>query len=488
MNDAVLYGMVYYGVIALVAAVMGILIQLVFVSVADRLGSHLLASVPVIALGAGALKEALSKRDLQVESIYGGLLGAESSGASWATRLANLVLLTIAVAKIAQMLFKHSGHNTAVVLSPVQAANRRLFIAFFAYAVCSLLLPMVFSTKPEFSHDGLIAVLMFTAAYMGRKESVNGALIGAKWILLIAALASLALAGAVPKLVLSKYAEGLIPGLHYRFWGLASHPNTMGGMSVALMLMLWLRPFSRRWLQALAWLVAVAALFLTQSKTSWLAAIMAYGVLLIYRHGRDAKGRLHLGVWVSLLLGMAFLAAGLLFIDVEKISSRFLDSVAGSGLSTLTGRTKIWQVAANMWLDSPWFGYGPGAWSPLHRMELGVPSATQAHNQLFQALSEGGLFDAVSMIIYFVLLGRAAFRCASWTRGVSIAFFLIIAVRCIGESPFSIENMTSGDVVLHLILFMMVVSESIATVDPASDLPVRHNSPPLGLPGKLARA
>jgi len=259
-------------------------------------------------------------------------------------------------------------------------------------------------------------------------------------------------------------------------------------MTVSLMLMLWLRPFSRRWLQALAWLVALVALFLTQSKTSWLAALLAYGVLLIYRHGRDANGRLHIGVWISLLLGVALLASGLLFIDVEKITSRFLDSGVGSGLSTLTGRTKIWQVAINMWLDSPWFGYGPGAWSPMHRMELGVPSATQAHNQLFQALSEGGLFDAVSMLVYFVLLGLAAIRCAAWTRGVSIAFFLIIAVRCVGESPFSIENMTSGDVVLHLILFMMVVNETVATGLAPSQQPTRRDALSMGFKGAPARA
>jgi len=487
MKDALLYGMLIYGVAAFVAAVAAVVVQLAFVAVAERLGSRLLASVPAIALGAGAMMVVLSNRDLQVEAVFGGL-GAESSGAAWATRLANLFLLAIAVAKLAQMLFAQQVRTQIATAAQDQSASRRLFMAFLAYAVCSLLLPMVFGTVPGFSHDGLIAVPMFIAAYLGRKESLNGVLLSAKWILLLIALASLALAAVLPKLVVSSYMGGLIPGLPIRLWGLSSHPNVMGGMVASLMLMLWMRPFSRRWLQALAWLVAVIALFLTQSKSSWLAALMAYGTLLIYRHGRDTNGRLHIGVWITLLLGAAVLASGLLFIDIDKVTSRFLDSDVGAGLSTLTGRTRIWQVALQVWLDSPWFGYGPDAWSPMHRMQLGVPYATTAHNQLLQALSEGGLFDAVSMLVYFVLLGLAAVRTATRTRGVSLAFFLVITARCVGEAPFSIGNMTSCDIVLHLILFMMVVNESTETALVSSAQSAHRDGSRLNYKGGLARA
>lgn len=466
MNDAMLFAMLYFGSIALVVALTAVFVQAAFVALAARLGSHLLAAVPVLALGAGALGVALSKRDLQLNQLFGG--GGEGAGALWITRLANLVLLAIALAKLTQMLFARRGGGSTVVPTEAQRANRRLFTAFLVYAFCSLILPMVFSTQPAFSHDGLIAVPMFAAAYLARGESMSGFLKAAKWTLLLIVVGSLAVAAVMPQLAVSKYLTGLIPGLPIRLWGLTSHPNNMGATAISLLLVLWLHPFEKGWLNTLAWISALVALVLTQSKTNWLAALILFGTLLVYKHGRDVRGGLRIGVWVFLLLGGALATTGLLFVDVGEVMNRFVASDAGSGLTTLTGRTRIWEVAVQMWLDSPLFGYGPEAWSPLHRTQLGVPFATQAHNQLMEALSVGGLAYAVPMTVYFVLLARGAARTAEQTRGVSIAFLLLIAIRCLSEAPFGIGNMTGGDTVLHLLLFMVVVSESPQSVMAAS--------------------
>jgi len=459
MNDAMLYGLLIYGGAALMLALAAVVVQAVFVSMAARMGSYLLASVPALALGAGAIGVALSKRNLQLNELYGGASG-EGIGALWVTRIANLVLLAIAVGKLAQMLFAQRDRTKLWARSEEQSANRRLFSAFLLYAFCSLVLPMVFSAQPTFSHEGLIAVPMFAAAYLARGEQMSSFVTATKWTLLLIMLASLVFAAAIPHLAVSKYASGLIPGFSFRLWGLTSHPNYMGALAISLMLMLWLSPSPKRWFNAASWTLALLSLILTQSKTNWLASLVAFGAIIIYRRGRDSQGRVRIGVWISLLLGTALLATGVMFIDVGTVLTRFLDSDAGTGLTTFTGRTKVWEVAVNMWFDSPWFGYGPNAWSPLHRMQLGAPFATQAHKQLLQALSEGGLAYAVPMLIYFVLLGRAALRSAEWTGGVSVAFFLVIAIRCVSEAPFGIGNMTSGDTVLHMLLFMTVVSEA----------------------------
>jgi len=458
MSDAMLYGMLYFGGIALVLGLVAVVVQAVVLSLATRLGTYLLASVPMVALGAGALGVLLSKRDLHANLLSGGMT-AEGAGALWVTRFANLLLLALALAKLAHMLFSFGAKARLAERTEAGSANRRLFMAFIAYAFCSLILPMVFGTKPAFSHEGLIAVPMFAAAYLARGEPIDHFLASFRWALLLIIVASLCVAVVMPQMAVSKYLTGLIPGLNVRLWGLTSHPNYMGALAITLMPILWLSPFRRGWLNKAAWALAALALFLTQSKTNWLAGAVVLGALLVFRHGRDEHGRLQIGVWILLALGAAMLAASLLFIDVGVVMDRFLASDVGNGLSSLTGRTRVWEAAIDMWLDSPWFGYGPEAWSPLHRTELGVPFATQAHNQLLEALSWGGLAYAVPMIIYFVLLLRGAIRSSERTRGVSVALILVIAIRCVSEAPFGIGNMTSGDTVMHLLLFMLVVRE-----------------------------
>lgn len=70
--------------------------------------------------------------------------------------------------------------------------------------------------------------------------------------------------------------------------------------------------------------------------------LLVYGIFLIYCYGCDCDGRFYIGVWIVLLLGVVFIVFGLLFIDVEKIISCFLESDVGSGLFIFIGCIKIW--------------------------------------------------------------------------------------------------------------------------------------------------
>ncbi|MBV8126006.1 MAG: O-antigen ligase family protein [Burkholderiaceae bacterium] len=461
MSEAQLFGILYFGGIALVFSLTLVVMQAAFIDLASRFGRHLMPWVPAIALGAGAIAVALSKRSLEFDAFSGGENALGDPSSSWINRIGNAILLAIALGKIAQALFANRDRRPLWTYSAEQHANRRLFIAFLTFCVCSLILPMVLSDHPAFEHDGLVAAPMFIAAYLSRGERLDGVIAAAKWTLVLIIVGSLGVAVVRPQLAVeSHYLTGWIPGLQSRLWGLASHANHMGGLALYLILLLALQPMQRRWMGALAWLLALTALMLTQSKTSWFAALLAGGAIGLYRHGRDGRGRLRVETVVLMLLGVSAVAIGFQFVDATKLIDRFLDSDAGAGLTSLTGRTRIWAEAIRMWLDSPMFGYGPEAWAPLHRMQMGVPTATQAHNQLLESLAIGGLASAVPMVVYFAMLGGAAVRAADRTRGVSLGFFLVFAVRSLSETPLGIGNLVGGDVVIQLLLFMLVINEA----------------------------
>ena len=68
-----------------------------------------------------------------------------------------------------------------------------------------------------------------------------------------------------------------------------------------------------------------------------------------------------------------------------------LDMAIGGQLTSLTGRTKIWFLAWEEFLASPWFGHGPSIWGDYYRFMIGIKTATSAHNQLLQSLSSAGI-------------------------------------------------------------------------------------------------
>ena len=490
MSEAQFFGILFFGGIALVLGLFAVVMQGAFMELASRFGHLLMPWVPAVALGAGALTVALSKRSLQFDLFSSGADTLGDPSSSWINRVGNALLLAVALAKVIQALFSQkSGRRPLWDYTPEQRANRRLFIAFLAFCVCSLILPMLLSEHPAFDHDGLVAVPMFVAAYLARGERLDGVIASAKWTLLLIMMGSLGVALIWPKIAIeSNYLSGWIPGIHSRLWGLASHANHMGGLALYSMLFLSLQPIRRRPLNALAWLIAVSVLVLTQSKTSWFAALLTGAVVFVYRHGRDTRGGLRVEVIVLMLLGLSALAIGLEFIDTSNLLERFLDSDAGAGLTSLTGRTRIWAEAIKMWQESPVFGYGPEAWAPLHRMQIGLPTATQAHNQLLEALAVGGLASAVPMVIYFVMLAGASLRAAGRTQGISLGFFLVFAIRCLSETPLGIGNMVGGDVVIQLLLFMMVVNEAQAPLTIATAPVSNVSGAPLIMRPRHARA
>ena len=459
MKIELVYAILTYSAIAFVMAWAVVFTQMAFVSAATRFGRRLLPMVPVLGWASMALTNLFSKRNLNSLGLDSNPVG--DGGSAWINRGLTAVLMAIAVAKIVEALYSRRRKRGAqVVLTADERANRRLFVAMVAYLVGSLALPMMFSANPGFVHDGIPAALAMVAVYTARRDSLDNFIAGAKWTLFIVMLGGLVVAAVHPDLAVeTSYTAGWIPGLHLRLWGLAAHANALGALALYLILLLVLQPARRLSINLLMWGVVLLALLLAQSKTSWLSAVLVGVVMLAYGWGRDPRGGLRPSFIIALLVGLAGFAAAMLFLDTSRLFDHFMDTDTGTRLTTLTGRTEIWTAAYNMWQDSPFFGYGLEAWAPLHRIQLGLPFATQAHNQLMQALALGGVFDLLPLLVYLGLLAAGAARAARRTRGVTLAFMVMFLFRGITEVPFDFGLVTGSDVLAQLLLFALVVNE-----------------------------
>lgn len=175
------------------------------------------------------------------------------------------------------------------------------------------------------------------------------------------------------------------------------HPNGLG-LNFALAALLTQNLPARTPFRGLMLAALVASLFRTLSKTSILAFVLTECLWLLAstRVSRAVRIRLAAG---GLLLLAAF--AGLFARYLDSYSS----NIASAG--TLTGRTTIWAVAAQMAMETPWLGRG------LYSFRAQIPAfgsfePWHAHNELLQQFFEFGIVGVAITLWIYSALGRAA--------------------------------------------------------------------------------
>lgn len=438
------YLLMAFGAAVAIVAALGLSLQ------AERLWSDRLvpAIAPLMVLGIG-LSSLLSGRNLAFAEKHIELLAAQLGSGINILRLINVVILSIALAKlIGFFLQRHRAHP---------APGRPVMTALVAYVAAANGFSSAFGTEPAFVHSLFYAVVIFAAAWAARREALDTTMVWAKYALHALMVASLVAALVVPNIAVQPDYIGLIPFVEFRLWGLGSNANSIGPLALLALLLEYLHPTPRAVLRALLLCATGCVFLLAQSKTVWIALIVVAGILAWYRWTGFRRDRV---VIVSLLamvaLGVVLLAA-LLFGDPAALWDRLASTRAGDGLASLSGRTRIWEVALHEWSNNPIFGYGPEVWGAKYRAQIGMPFAFSAHNQFLQTLSMAGILGLAGLALYLGYLIPAALRMAAPTRGVSVALLAVILIRCVSEAPFAMSGLLDGDVLTHLILFQLAI-------------------------------
>lgn len=379
----------------------------------------------------------------------------------WVTRLTSIFILIVAAERIARRLLL-KGQKPDIPST--------LILAFCLYFFTNILTSALLGTHPSFSHENIYTFLAGLAALMLCRKDGDTTLTSTRNALFAFLVLSALCAAWRPELVLSREYQGLIPGLRIRYAGLSSHQNALGPLVIVFLLCLWSMPFQSRILNRFAWAIGLLSIFLSQSKTSWVAFMLCMSCVGYYKYRErlfSGENRNNLfNVSAGLLAGTMFaLCIPLLIIlfggDIiaSKLSA-FFSTREGADLLTLTGRDQIWEAATREWRANPMFGYGLTIWSDAHRAQIGLVNAYHAHNQFFQTLSSNGLVGVFGLAAYSVTLIYFSFKVAKSSQGVSLAILVLMLIRSISEVPLTIVSFGTEQLT-HLILLMVIAAHSI---------------------------
>src|SRR5882762_52736 len=385
------------------------------------------------------------------------LLAPPNPAAKWFTRLAVLTTLTVCVARILAAALSRENRG---------AGGGGLLAAFGLFFLTNTVLNSALGTQPQFSQEQYYVLFLFGVVYASRTQDVETALRFAKVGFLIFLAGSCVASVVAPELTIERNYHSLIPGVTVRFWGLETHANSMGPLALVYLLLAIHQPFERRWLQRLGVVVGAVVLVLAQSKTTWTAAAIAVPLLLVQRSrawGPAVFSVLALGV----LVGVALLLLPALGVSVEHI----LETRQGQDATELDGRDVIWSLALQEWMRNPLFGYGITMWNDAYRMQIGLNHAVSAHNQFLQSLSVAGSMGLIGLLVYLGTLLRYVIRAQRGSQGLSVALLIVVLVRCLTETPLSIESFLGSAFVTHLLLVHIALAHGHRVVRAARPAP-----------------
>lgn len=391
----------------------------------------------------------------------------------WVQPLISLLLLTVAGERVIAYWIRRdkSVHAPPLLLTT--------FMVFWAGTVAA---PALFGAHPYLSHDYAYPLVIGVAAVLTDGTGRDLAFRATRNALFLFIVASLLLLPLNTDLVLEhSYAQGLLPGVP-RFAGLASHPVSLGLLTQLALLCLMAFPFSRVWLNRLAWATGLGVLFMAQSKAAWIAFILCSACLLVVRRGPAWWRRVgdpvrpEFGMMFVLMFmaAVATVAGVVLFGDVSARWSSFLDSDRGAQLTSLTGRDQIWAIAYAEWQRNPLFGYGPTLWDASFRASIGMPSATHAHNQFMDTLSRAGSVGASVLTLYALVLLVLSLRYARASGGLSLALFVALALRSVSEVPLNLMGYGAELIAQVLLLMTLAAAGSDARVRQAQSAGASH--------------
>jgi exopolysaccharide production protein ExoQ len=192
-----------------------------------------------------------------------------------------------------------------------------------------------------------------------------------------------------------------------RFGGLGSSQSVglMSALAVALLLVLGTQRLAR-W-KVLAFPLALAALtiYVTDSRTSAIAAAAAVVVAAV-RSMRFTVGKA-IGVLLLPLvaaIGLGVISLGVVHLKEDDVLARFSRSGESVEMYNVSGRSEIWSFFLDRYRESPLVGYGLGCSRFVPR-----EAYLHAHNQVLNVFVETGLFGGALVLLQFFVLGRRFF-------------------------------------------------------------------------------
>lgn len=376
---------------------------------------------------------------------------------NWVSRGITLVCLAIAIERLVRFVLRREYRG---------AKGLGVLLLLLAYVVSANIVSAFLGTPGGFTHHLVYAPIIAVAVFAYAQNNSNQCVLIVRNTLMVFLLASLIMLVLRPEMVAeTRYRAGLVPGITLRFYGFATHPNTLAPLCLLLLCGIRLQRFKVPLLNVAGVALALICLFLTQSKTS--IGLVLIGVawfwLLDRRNSAAATGLAQQRRWqaLSVALGCMFVGLlGLLLLVALSVNDGVLFKLAQLAdrlqLTTLTGRTRIWDETLRAASENWMFGYGPGLWGVGFRIKVGLPF-THSHNQFIHTLGAAGVVGVLALMAYLVALARLAWQANAASKGVTIVLFLYLLLRGLTELPLNISNAMQGEFIVQVFLLVVCV-------------------------------
>jgi len=337
-------------------------------------------------------------------------------------------------------------------------------ILFILFVFTNGIISSIFGTYPKFSPGLLYPLIFLMILAVDSTWSPRELLSSIKLGILIIFLVGFAVLMAKPSLVLEGGVTGSLALLPFRYWGASPHANALGSMAVLYLLLEILTPTSNKFWRLAGVIAAFISIVLCQSKTALLG--LAFSLICVWivptqrkpgisSNEPDIKSILKL-LFIMLLPVIIYIT--LFIAGYESKLDQLLTSDAGKSITTLTGRTRIWEVALTEWHNNPIFGYGPDLFSLEYRMRKGMLFAFHAHNQFIQSLAQSGLIGLFGLLLFLGIISFKLAMRAIVSKGVSLALLAFLFIRCMTEVPLRSGDIISGEYLYLLALVAIAMS------------------------------
>jgi exopolysaccharide production protein ExoQ len=327
-------------------------------------------------------------------------------------------------------------------------------------AICSIF----WSFSPDLTQTRVVALTgsMMFSLYFASRYTLREQLYIFGWVFGIGTIASLLFVVLLPKF-------GIMGGIHAGAWrGIYTHKNGLGRtmlLSAIIFLLLALTAKKNRWLFWTLLGTSIAMLLLSKSSSPLINLLILMSIFFVLQILR----------WNYLFLVPALIG----IFSVGMISYALLTTNAGQIASsfgkdlTLTGRTDFWPLILDKIRDSPWLGYGFGAfWQGLDGPSAYVWNASafktpNGHNGYLDLCLDLGI---VGLAIYTIEFVTSFQRALIQIRTVRTAdAFLPVLLLCLVV----LSNLTESSLVmqnnllwtLQVSTFLSLCSSEMSEID-----------------------
>jgi len=343
-----------------------------------------------------------------------------------------------------------------------------LYFAALVFAIPQAMSPLFVSLQIL----ALAAILLFALAFLdAAKLDPRQPLFVARTMLIaltVVCLVSLLLRVWLPALTFEQTFEGP------RFRGLFSKPAMMGAASGLLLGLCLFVPW--HWsIRVIGIAASLPCLFLTGSRTFWVAAAVSLGAAGI----RYVRWR-RTFVPMAATLIVTVLCLGIV-IGTQMTPAQGAKIFRQDSIENLSGRTAMWAQALQRYWEHPWLGYGftaggvvldESGWRGAGGVSSNSPSqgAITLHNGYVQALLDsGGIGAALYVAVIFSAL--LCFLRYDGEKQYAAEFYclLFLAIANLGET------VIFGAAVLHGVWFwyVTVLALTLPSLAPQAPLPER---------------